>query len=154
MYTWIEFTADKAFHQYMWEAPIDENRTRIYFINLRNMILDPAMDERVKERNLVIAHQDIDVLGELDPIRTPASNTKEILMPSDKAVLRYREWLKQWEDKGWRIDLKTLREERGDVAFAIPSPARRSSGNWVLDPVPLMPAREAKASAAKRTGTG
>jgi phenylpropionate dioxygenase-like ring-hydroxylating dioxygenase large terminal subunit len=154
MYTWIEFTADKAFHQYMWEAPIDGNRTRIFFVNLRNMILDPAMDERVKERNLVIAHQDIDVLGELDPIRTPASNTKEILMPADKAVLRYREWMKQWEDKGWRIDQETLRAKRGDVAFAIPSPARRTSGNWVLDPVPLMPAREAKASAAQKTGTG
>ena len=154
MYTWIEFTADKAFHQYMWEAPIDGNRTRIFFVNLRNMILDPAMDERVKERNLVIAHQDIDVLGELDPIRTPASNTKEILMPADKAVLRYREWLKQWEEKGWRIDLKTLREQRGDVAFAIPCPARRTSGNWVLDTVPLMPAREAKASATRKTGTG
>ena len=154
MYTWIDFTKDKAFHQYMWEAPVDENRTRIFFVNLRNMMLDPEMDERVKERNLVIAHQDIDVLGELDPIRTSATNTKEILMPADKAVLRYREWLKQWEDKGWRIDLKTLREQRGDVAFAIPSPARRTSGNWVLDAVPLMPALEAKASAAKRTGTG
>jgi len=154
MYTWIEFTADKAFHQYMWEAPIDGNRTRIFFVNLRNMIMDPAMDERVKERNLVIAHQDIDVLGELDPIRTPASNTKEILMPADKAVLRYREWMKQWEDKGWRIDQETLRAKRGDVAFAIPSPARRTSGNWVLDPVPLMPARDANASAAQKTGTG
>ena len=154
MYTWIDFTADKAFHQYMWEAPIDGNRTRIFFVNLRNMMLDPEMDERVMERNLVIAHQDIDVLGELDPIRTPVSNTKEILMPADKAMLRYREWMKQWEDKGWRIDQDTLRAKRGDVAFAIPCPARRTSGNWVLDPVPLMPAREAKASAAKKTGTG
>ena len=154
MYTWIDFTKDKAFHQYMWEAPIDGNRTRIFFVNLRNMMLDPEMDERVMERNLVIAHQDIDVLGELDPIRTPVSNTKEILMPADKAVLRYREWMKQWEDKGWRIDQETLRAKRGDVAFAIPCPARRTSGNWVLDLVPLMPAREAKASAAKQTGTG
>ena len=154
MYTWIDFTKDKAFHQYMWEAPIDGNRTRIFFVNLRNMMLDPEMDERVMERNLVIAHQDIDVLGELDPIRTPVSNTKEILMPADKAVLRFREWMKQWEDKGWRIDQETLRAKRGDVAFAIPCPARRTSGNWVLDTVPLMPAREAKASAAKKTGTG
>lgn len=154
MYTWINFTEDKAFHQYIWEAPIDENQTRMFFVNLRNMMLDPEMDERVRERNLVIAHQDIDVLGELNPIRTPASNTKEILMPADKAVLRYREWLKQWENQGWRIDLDTLRAKRGDVAFAIPCPARRTSGNWVLDPVPLMPAREINVSAAKKTGTG
>lgn len=154
MYTWINFTEDKAFHQYIWEAPIDERQTRIFFVNLRNMMLDPDMDERVKERNLVIAHQDIDVLSELDPIRTPASNTKEIMMPADKAVLRYREWLEQWEMQGWRIDLDTLRAKRGDVAFAIPCPARRTSGNWVLDPVPLMPARETALSAEKQTNTG
>jgi len=76
------------------------------------------------------------------------------MMPADKAVLRYREWLKQWENQGWRIDLDTLRAKRGDVAFAIPCPARRTSGNWVLDPVPLMPAREINVSAAKKTGTG
>jgi hypothetical protein len=35
------------------------------------------------------------------------------------------------------------------VAFAIPSPARRNSGNWVLDPVPLVPAN---GEAARATG--
>ena len=75
-------------------------------------------------------------------------------MPADKAVLRYREWLEQWENQGWRIDLDILRAKRGDVAFAIPCPTSRTSGNWVLDPVPLMPAREINVSAAKKTGTG
>jgi hypothetical protein len=55
--------------------------------------------------------------------------------------LRYRELTRQWEQKGWRIDMQALRAERGDVAFAIPCPARRESGNWVLDPVPLLSAR-------------
>jgi hypothetical protein len=35
--------------------------------------------------------------------------------------------------------MQTLRENAGDVAYAVPSPARRLSKNWVLDPVPLVP---------------
>ena len=35
------------------------------------------------------------------------------------------------------IDRDTLKAKKGKVAFAIPCPARRTSGNWVLDPVPL-----------------
>ena len=60
-----------------------------------------------------------------------------MLVPSDGAVLRYREWLKKWDDNGWRIDLKKLRELKGDAALAIPCPDRRTSGNWVLDEIPL-----------------
>jgi hypothetical protein len=64
-------------------------------------------------------------------------------MPSDRCVLRYREWLKGWENNGWRIDMNELKAKQGDVAFAIPSPERRQSGNWVLDTVPLLaPAQE------------
>ena len=37
-----------------------------------------------------------------------------------------------------RVDLHKLRADRGDVAYAVPSPERRSSGNWVLPAVPLV----------------
>ncbi|TDI66886.1 MAG: aromatic ring-hydroxylating dioxygenase subunit alpha [Alphaproteobacteria bacterium] len=139
MMTLIDITESSSLHQYVYEAPIDDNRTKIYFINMRNFLLDPEMDDRINERNMLVAHQDIDLLTYLNPVRTPSSNTKEILMPSDRCVLRYREWLKLWENKGWRIDMNELKAKQGDVAFAIPSPQRRLSGNWVLDPVPLMP---------------
>jgi hypothetical protein len=49
---------------------------------------------------------------------------------------------------GWRIDWKEFKRRSGgtdidtDTAFAIPSPARRSKGNWVLDPIPLIDATE------------
>ena len=72
-------------------------------------------------------------------MRTPDTNTKEILVPGDYALVRYREWLKKWDLKGWRIDAKALRAKQGDIAMAIPCPGRRESGNWVLDTVPLMP---------------
>ena len=81
----------------------------------------------------------LDVLEALSPVRTPDSNTKEILVPGDTAVVRYRDYLKDWDARGWRIDYKALEAKRGDIVYAIPSPARRESGNWVLDTVPLEP---------------
>jgi phenylpropionate dioxygenase-like ring-hydroxylating dioxygenase large terminal subunit len=138
--TWIELTATNAFHQYLFEQPIDENHTRIFFLNLRNWLLDEKHDARVEELTLRIVHEDMAVLENLNPVRTPESNNKEILLPSDHAVFRYREHCREWERRGWRIDMKALRAKLGDVAFAVPSPARRESGNWVLDPVPLVPA--------------
>ena len=88
--------------------------------------------------NMNIAHEDIRIIEALDPIRTPHTTTKEMLLPQDKPIVRYRQYLQDWEDKGWRIDQKSFRAQRGDVAFAIPSPARRESKNWIVEPIPLM----------------
>ena len=52
-------------------------------------------------------------------------------------MIRFRERLREWDSRGWRIDRKALAAIKGDVACAIPCPARRESGNWVLEPVPL-----------------
>ncbi len=141
--TWIQFTADgnkdTSFHQYFFEQPVDEDHTRIFFLNLRNWLLDPEKDQQVEDITLRVVHEDINILEQLYPVRTPETNTKEILLPGDQAVVRYRQSLKEWEDRGWRIDREVMRKTRGDIAYAIPSPARRESGNWVLDPVPLLP---------------
>jgi phenylpropionate dioxygenase-like ring-hydroxylating dioxygenase large terminal subunit len=150
--TWIELTATNAFHQYLFEQPIDENHTRIFFLNLRNWLMEDKHDQRIEDLTMRIVHEDIAILENLNPVRTPETNNKEILLPSDHAVFRYREHLKDWESRGWRIDIKSMRGKQGDVAFAIPCPARRTSGNWVLDAVPLMPARaSATATPAMRS---
>jgi phenylpropionate dioxygenase-like ring-hydroxylating dioxygenase large terminal subunit len=138
MITWINFSETNRFSQYFYEAPINESRTRVFFVNMRSWLLGPEHDDRISKVNLVVAQEDIDILEELDPVRTPESPSEEILVRSDGAVVRYREWLKQWDAKGWRIDLKALREQRGDRAFAIPSPGRRTSKNWVLKTIPLL----------------
>ena len=54
--------------------------------------------------------------------------------------MRYRDFLEDWNARGWRLDSNAMRENYGDVAYAIPCPERHNSGNWVLDPVPLKPA--------------
>jgi hypothetical protein len=85
-----------------------------------------------------IAQEDIDVMVNLNPVRTPETLTKEILIPSDQPVVAYREFLKSWEAKGWRLNQQKLRAQRGDIAMAIPSPSRRTEKNWVLDIAPLI----------------
>jgi hypothetical protein len=142
-------TKDNMFHQYFFEAPIDESHTRIFFVNMRTFLLEPENDTRVLKVNTIVAQEDIDLLETLDPVRTPDSTTEEILLPTDGAVISYRQYLKRWKDMGWRIDLKRLRAERGDKASAIPCPERRTSGNWVLSPVPLISAVEQKKAAAE-----
>ena len=134
--TWLYLGGDNIFHQYFFEAPIDENRTRIFFVNMRYFMLDPAMDQRIIDVNMEIAQEDIDVLVKLNPVRTPETTTRELLVPADRPVVRYRELLKDWEGNGWRIDLEKLARLRGDTAVAIPSPARRTEKNWILDEIP------------------
>jgi phenylpropionate dioxygenase-like ring-hydroxylating dioxygenase large terminal subunit len=135
--TFIDISAENAFHQYLFEAPIDDSHTRIFFVNMRSWLLEDEHDMRIEKPTLDIVHEDVKVLERLEPVRTPPTNTKEVMVPGDTAILRYREWLAEWDAKGWRIDFKRLQEEKGDIAFAIPSPGRRESGNWVLDTVPL-----------------
>lgn len=64
-------------------------------------------------------------------------------MPADKVILQYRDKLDEFESRGWRIDMDALRaaRQRGDVVFAIPSPARRETNAWVLDEVPRLAAK-------------
>jgi len=134
-----------GFRQYFFEQPVSETHTRIFFLNMRNFMPEPENDGPIHARNKAIAKQDIDILQDIYPKMTPLSNTKEVLMPADKAIVAYRDWLAKFDEKGWRIDLDEL-HRRNDkaTAFAIPSPARREAGNWVVEPVPLLSSREAR----------
>jgi phenylpropionate dioxygenase-like ring-hydroxylating dioxygenase large terminal subunit len=140
--TRIIFSDERQFFQVFFEAPIDENSTRIFFVNMRSFMLEPEHDAALMKVNMQVAEEDIRIVEALDPIRTPRSTTKELLLPQDKPIVAYRRYLQEWEDRGWRIDASRFRAEAGDTAFAIPCPARREGKNWVLDPVPLMPADE------------
>jgi phosphatidylserine/phosphatidylglycerophosphate/cardiolipin synthase-like enzyme len=105
---------------------------------MRHFLMEPEQDQRIMDINMQIAQEDVKVLVKLNPVRTPDSNTKEILLPADLPIVRYREFLKEWDQRGWRIDTQKLNELRGNVAVAIPCPERRSSKNWVLDEIPTI----------------
>lgn len=148
--TYITPADGKQFRQYFFEQPIDDRHTRIFFLNMRNFMLDPKHDGPIHARNKAVAQQDIDIMREVYPRRTPISNTKEVLMPADKAIAAYREWLEKFDNKGWRIDWEEFSRRNGkDTAFAIPCPDRRTSGNWVLEEMPRITSRVDRKSAAK-----
>jgi phenylpropionate dioxygenase-like ring-hydroxylating dioxygenase large terminal subunit len=136
--TRINLSKDNTFVQYFFEQPVDADHTRIFFINLRNCMIEDWNDDRIQKINLAIANEDIAVISYLNPVRTPEVSTKEILIVGDECVGAYRKHLRAWENRGWRLDWQKLRENAGDVAYAIPSPGRRLSKNWVLDAVPLV----------------
>ncbi len=144
--TRIRMSDTKKFHQFFFEAPIDENNTRIFFVNMRCFMMEEENDQRIIDINMKIAQEDIEIVESLNPVRTPHTTTKEVLVPSDKPIVRYRQYLQEWEDMGWRIDRVKIRGLEGDVAYAIPSPERRTSKNWVLETIPLMPGKLQKAS--------
>ncbi|MGI9309373.1 MAG: Rieske 2Fe-2S domain-containing protein [Gammaproteobacteria bacterium] len=134
--TEINLSATNTFVQYFFEQPIDDSHTRVFFVNMRNCMLEPENDDKLQKINLAIAEEDIRIVQELNPVRTPESSTKEILIKGDECIGAYRKHLKGWEKRGWRIDIKKLQATAGDVAYAIPCPQRRTSKNWVLDEVP------------------
>ena len=136
--TRIYFSEAKKFRQYFFEAPQTDGRTKIFFVNMRSFMTEPEKDQMLIDVNMRIAHEDINVIEALDPVRTPESTAKELPTEVDRPIIAYREFLKKWDEKGWRIDWNELQARRGDVAFAIPSPARRTEKNWILDTVPLM----------------
>jgi phenylpropionate dioxygenase-like ring-hydroxylating dioxygenase large terminal subunit len=154
MWTYIRFGEGREMRQYMWEAPIDERRTNIFFVNMRNTFIEPEMDQRVGERNWMIAEQDIVVLRDLEPRETPPTNTKEFMVPADEPILRYRAKLAEFEDRGWRIDTDAVNRNRLKAACAIPGPERRTTRGWVLDPVPLLRSGAAAQVAARHESAG
>ncbi len=140
VWTHIHPTENMSIHQYLFETPIDEGHTSLFLINLRNFLLDPSEDERMMGRNEYVALQDRDVLEPLQPVVTPRTNVHEIFIEHDRAVAAYRERVKEWEARGWRIDSNEVARNQNKVAYAIPSPARRKTKGWVLDAIPLLPA--------------
>ena len=143
--TRINPVPDKHIHQYSYKTPVDETHSRSFLINLRNFVIEPENDERMKTRNDVVAGQDGEILEYMNPLITPPSNTKELFVPADKLIARYREILKGYEANGWKIDMDKLSLGRQRVAYAIPSPSRRESKGWVIDPVPMVEPSESGA---------
>jgi len=145
VWTYIHPSPDYHFHQYLFERPIDEENIHIYLLCMRNCMLEPEHDELMNQRNKYVANQDVVIIEDLHPVLTPDTNTKEFMVPSDKCILMYRDRLREWDAKGWRIDTDEVRRNKNKVAYAIPSPARRESKGWVLDQVPLIDGSQAAA---------
>ena len=150
IWTFIHPMPDMKIHQYLFECPVDDANTSLFLVNLRNFLIESEDDERMKGRNEYVALQDRDILLAVHPVLTPETRTKELFMPSDSPIGAYRDKLKQWETRGWRIDVDEVDRNRRKVAYAIPCPTRRESKGWVLDAVPLIPPAAAASEPAEK----
>jgi phenylpropionate dioxygenase-like ring-hydroxylating dioxygenase large terminal subunit len=152
VWTYIHVDPKFHFHQYLFERPLETGKTHIYLLCMRNCMLKPDQDEFMDQRNWYVAKQDVDVITQLNPIITPDTNNKEFMVPADKSILMYRDKLREWTGKGWRVDMDEVERNRSKVAYAVPSPARREQKGWVVDPVPLVSADAEAATKLKATG--
>ena len=141
IWTHIHITPENKLHQFLYETPVDKHNTRAFNVQMSNFIpVEAAEDDEIREMAAAVAEEDVAVLEDLYPPCTPDDLTSEVMMPHDKPVVEYRGFLKQWTERGWRIDVDAIeRAQRDDnKCFAIPSPRRRTEKGWVFDPVPLV----------------
>ena len=102
------------------------------------MQLDPAVDEQLRPASNIAEGEDRVVIEKLRPAVSPTDTQHEFMVAEDAIMVRYRERLQEWAARGWQIDTARVARQRQRVAFAIPSPARRKGGSWVLDAIPLL----------------
>ena len=153
--THINITPETGFRQYFFEQPICETKTKIFFVNNRNFLMDPSMDEPIHARNLIIAQQDIDILTDVYPTVTPFVVKEEVIVPADVPIVAYRDWLAKFDAEGWRIDVEKFHRNNGKgKAYAIPGPGRNKSKNYPIDSLPLVEASDDADPAVMRLRTG
>lgn len=140
-WTWLTFgpaVAGARFLFYTFITPVDASHVRRFLLHARNVQLEEKVDEQLRPANDVAEREDRVVIEKLHPAESPTDTRHELMVPDDAIMVRYRERLREWEQRGWRIDTDAWERQRRRVAFAIPSPGRRDGGSWVLDPVPLV----------------
>ncbi|MFL2769433.1 MAG: Rieske 2Fe-2S domain-containing protein [Rhodospirillaceae bacterium] len=137
-WTFLHFSPYAWAHQYGFNTPIDEKNLRRFALQARNFRIQSDMDDTINERNAAVTVQDQVVIERLEPILTPLSPSEEVMVESDAVIIRLREYYKDWEDRGWRIDIAQVEALRNKKVFAIPSPARRTSKNWAITAAPIV----------------
>lgn len=128
------------FRFYSFVRPIDAHRVRRYLFHARDSQLGDKMDQIMYDTNLGFEKEDRPVIERMRPAFSPRDTTSELLLPEDRIMTRYREFLETWRECGWQIDLDAVRRTAERKLYAVPSPARRDSSNWVIAAIPLLPA--------------
>jgi phenylpropionate dioxygenase-like ring-hydroxylating dioxygenase large terminal subunit len=126
------------FRFYYYVTPIDEIACRRYLLHARNFMPGEKMDAELTATNWKFEKEDRDLLEAMRPIVPPRNRPHDLLQPEEQVMARYRNQLRQWEQKGWRIDTDALDRLGNERDCAIPSPARRDGGKWVRPEVPRL----------------
>jgi phenylpropionate dioxygenase-like ring-hydroxylating dioxygenase large terminal subunit len=136
--TYIHLSEQARFHNITFHTPLDATTDRIYVIMFRAFMHEHKHDAEFEKRFWYVAEQDRAILENMAPVMTPEHNRHEFLLPADACVARYREFYKEWETRGWRLDAARLAADAKTVTYAIPSPLRRlKPKGWVMPAAPL-----------------
>jgi len=134
-------------HNVLFDAntPVDEHTTRTFVISLRNFNRFGFFDGFARRGIYKTLFQDAAVVEAVTPLRQPLNNEGELSVHQDKFMSLWRHtYSKHVEEKGWKIDSEKIDATSQHKQYAIPSPKRREYPgiDWVVDPVPLVPASD------------
>ena len=129
---------------YEFTTPIDEHRTMMRHMLLRNYRMEAAFDTEHTRRNLQNIHQDKALAESQRPkVALAGPDPRGVYThDEDKIVLTYWGLMEAMRDKGWQIDRSQLRDP-DQVVRVIPSPNRKAyPDGWVYDAMARVPAGE------------
>ena len=129
---------------YEFTTPIDEHRTMMRHMFLRNYRMEEAFDTEHTRRNLQNIHQDKALAESQRPkVALTGPDPRGVYThDEDKIMLTYWGLMESMRDKGWQIDRSQLQDPDKAVRV-IPSPNRRlHPDGWVYEAMARVPAGE------------
>jgi NAD(P)-dependent dehydrogenase (short-subunit alcohol dehydrogenase family)/phenylpropionate dioxygenase-like ring-hydroxylating dioxygenase large terminal subunit len=127
---------------YEFTTPIDEHRTMMRHVFLRNYRMEEDFDTEHTRRNLQNIHQDKVLAESQRPLAAAVGPNPQGIYThdEDKIMLTYWSLMENMRNKGWQIDQAKLQDPDRAVRI-IPSPNRKANpAGWILDAMPLLPA--------------
>jgi phenylpropionate dioxygenase-like ring-hydroxylating dioxygenase large terminal subunit len=132
---------------YEFTTPIDETRTMMRHIFLRNYRMEEDFNDEHTRRNLQNVHQDKALAESQRPLLASSGPNPSGIYThdEDKIMLTYWKLMENMRDKGWQIDVAKLAPPERAVRI-IPSPKRREiADGWVYEAMPRIAAGESTA---------
>ena len=131
-------------------TPIDEQKSKMFYIFFRNFFMEPEHDEMHVQRNLKNVFQDKANAESIMPKRAPDLDDWPLVRADreDRLISAYWKILRNLRNQGCQIDRVKLDalDRTGDYRV-IPSPARKQDPDgWVFGAVPMISACEATES--------
>lgn len=125
---------------YEFTTPIDEHRTMMRHIFLRNYRMEADFDAEHTRRNLQNIHQDKDLAERQRPLIAPDGPNPDgfYTHDEDKIMLTYWGLMERMRNKGWQLDRSKLHAADIKVRI-IPSPNRKADPEgWAYPAVALL----------------
>ncbi len=136
---------------YEFTTPIDEHRTMMRHMFLRNYRMEADFDTEHTRRNLQNVHQDKALAESQRPLVAALGPNPNAVYThdEDKIVLTYWGLMEAMRNKGWQIDRSQLPAPDQAVRI-VPSPNRKANqGTWAYAAMPRIPAGDTRVTSVK-----